>query len=153
MTAHDRRNANVGKLPVSTTGAFGDGKLQIVAVTSIGRGPTGQTGRLCATILAALALCAGCGRTASPVATPETPSTSEAPATTVAATTTTTQPPSYVVQSGDSLSVIAERFGVTTAALAGFNDISDLDALVVGQELRIPPADTAVAGTTQTTGS
>ena len=45
----------------------------------------------------------------------------------------------YVVVSGDVLSKIAQRFAVTTAALAAYNDLSNPNALRIGQELRIPP--------------
>ncbi|MEM7274888.1 MAG: LysM peptidoglycan-binding domain-containing protein [Actinomycetota bacterium] len=44
----------------------------------------------------------------------------------------------YVVQSGDSLSVIARDKGVTTAELAAANGISDLHLIRVGQTLVIP---------------
>lgn len=43
----------------------------------------------------------------------------------------------YVVQPGDTLSRIAERFGVTVDALAKANLIVNRDALQVGQELTI----------------
>ena len=46
----------------------------------------------------------------------------------------------YVVVPGDVLHGIARRFGVTTAALAAYNALSNPDALRVGQELRVPPA-------------
>ena len=45
----------------------------------------------------------------------------------------------YVVVSGDVLSKIAQRFAVTTAALAAYNELSNPNALRIGQELRIPP--------------
>jgi LysM repeat protein len=44
----------------------------------------------------------------------------------------------YVVQPGDTLSAIAEKFGVTTQQLIEANRISNPDLLVVGQELTIP---------------
>ncbi|MDQ3928303.1 MAG: LysM peptidoglycan-binding domain-containing protein [Chloroflexota bacterium] len=45
---------------------------------------------------------------------------------------------SYVVQPGDSLSVVAQRFGVTREALAAANGISPSSYLYVGQVLNIP---------------
>ena len=45
----------------------------------------------------------------------------------------------YVVVPGDVLSKIAQRFAVTTAALAAYNELSNPNALRIGQELRIPP--------------
>lgn len=44
----------------------------------------------------------------------------------------------YVVQPGDSLSVIAQRHGVSLPVLAADNGISDLHLIRVGQVLRIP---------------
>lgn len=60
--------------------------------------------------------------------------------TTVAPTTTTTLPPVvYEVQSGDTLSSIAERFGLSPAAIAMANQLSNADQLTAGQVLTIPP--------------
>ena len=44
----------------------------------------------------------------------------------------------YVVQPGDTLSVIAERFGVPLADLSAANDITDVNTIRPGQELVIP---------------
>jgi LysM repeat protein len=44
----------------------------------------------------------------------------------------------YVVQPGDTLSDIADRFGVSLDALTRANQISDPNAIIVGQELIIP---------------
>ena len=44
----------------------------------------------------------------------------------------------YIVQPGDTLSRIAERFGVTIDALTKTNMIANPDALQVDQELTIP---------------
>lgn len=80
-----------------------------------------------------------------------TASTTAAP---IAETTTTVPPPTtqlnYVVQSGDSLSVIASRFGISTDELANFNAISDVNSIVVGQELSIPPTTVAAPESTTT---
>jgi LysM repeat protein len=54
-----------------------------------------------------------------------------APTTPVAGTT-------YVVQSGDSLSKIARKFGVSLSALAAANSITNLNLVYVGESLVIP---------------
>ena len=43
-----------------------------------------------------------------------------------------------VVEGGDSLSVIAEDYGVTVAELLALNGLTDPDSLFVGQELLVP---------------
>jgi LysM repeat protein len=67
------------------------------------------------------------------------------PTTIPAATTvpTTAPPPtqpagSYVVEPGDTLSVIAARFGVSVDALSQANGITDPNSIRPGQELVIP---------------
>lgn len=65
-----------------------------------------------------------------PATTPKVTAPKTAPA--VAATTST-----YVVKAGDSLSVIASRHGVKTAALRDVNGLKG-DKIVVGQKLKIP---------------
>lgn len=45
----------------------------------------------------------------------------------------------YIVQRGDTLFIIAQRYGTTVAALAAANNISNPDRLSVGQQLIIPP--------------
>ena len=55
-------------------------------------------------------------------------------------------PLDYVVERGDTLSAIAVRFGVTTAALAAENGITRPDRIEIGQALRIDdPAPSAPA--------
>lgn len=100
--------------------------------------------------LAAALTVAACGRTAPPESAEDPTTAPPAPAPTVVAVTTTVATPTYVVQSGDTLSAIAERFGVTQQALADFNAIGDVHDITVGQQLRIPPVETQVAGTVQT---
>jgi LysM repeat protein len=53
----------------------------------------------------------------------------------------------YVVQQGDTLSSIAQRFGVSVNQLLQLNDISDPDEIYVGQKLLIPTTTTAPAQT------
>ncbi len=112
--------------------------------------------RRAAAAVAIATVLVGCGRSATPESTAdETPPPTVAAASVVAEPTTapTTPTPTYVVQSGDSLSVVATRFGVSTATLAEFNGISDVDTLVVGQELRIPPTTATATAAEDSTGS
>ncbi|MGB5756867.1 MAG: LysM domain-containing protein [Acidimicrobiales bacterium] len=64
------------------------------------------------------------------------------PTTATVPTTATTAPPatagSYVVESGDTLSVIARRFNVSVDALSQANGITDVNTIRPGQELVIP---------------
>jgi murein DD-endopeptidase MepM/ murein hydrolase activator NlpD len=46
----------------------------------------------------------------------------------------------YTVRPGDTLRIIAERFGVSTASLIRANNLADPDTIVVGQRLAIPSA-------------
>lgn len=62
--------------------------------------------------------------------------------TTAAPTTTTTvlrQTVQYAVRQGDTLSAIARRFHVTTAAIVAVNKGLNPDRLTIGQTLTIPP--------------
>ncbi len=105
--------------------------------------------------LTAVALLTSCGRNA-PEEGATTLEASISPSSTVAVITTlppTTVPPptttpEYIIQQGDSLSIIAERFGVTTEELANFNGIEDANSIKVGQKLTIPPTTTAPSTTT-----
>jgi hypothetical protein len=54
-------------------------------------------------------------------------------------------PKVHVVQSGDSLSRIAKRYGVDMRELAAWNGISDPAKLRVGQRLRLTPPDRAAS--------
>jgi LysM repeat protein len=114
--------------------------------------------RNAAIALAAVALLASCGRNApeegaTTLEASISPSSSAAVVTTLPPPTTTppTTTPEYIVQQGDSLSIIAQRFGVSTEDLANFNGISDPDSIQVGQTLTIPPATTPSSETTTTT--
>lgn len=113
--------------------------------------------RNAAIALTAVALLASCGRNA-PEEGATTLEASISPSSTAAVITTlppTTQPPptttpEYIVQQGDSLSIIAQRFGVSTQDLANFNGIEDANSIQVGQKLTIPPT-TAPTTVTETT--
>jgi LysM repeat protein len=68
---------------------------------------------------------------------PQPPAGSSAPASSQAPAPPTTGQ-KYVVEPGDTLSTIAEKFGVTIDELVQANRLSNPDLLVVGQELIIP---------------
>lgn len=62
-------------------------------------------------------------------------------------------PPVYTVQPGDTLSGIAQRFGVSLSALAQANGLSTRSYVYVGQRLRIPgQGGTAVSSAPPKTG-
>ncbi len=70
----------------------------------------------------------------------------------ITTTSTTTIPPTtttivslYEVKSGDSLSKIAEKFGIDQAALMMLNGISNPDHIEAGQVLKLPPPTTVAA--------
>lgn len=52
----------------------------------------------------------------------------------------------YTVQAGDTIGVIAGRYGVTIEAVIGANELENPDILSVGQMLVIPPPDPGAAG-------
>jgi spore germination protein YaaH len=93
-----------------------------------------------------VALLAGCQAPSRPAPDPK-----NGPTSTVRATTTTIPPITYVVKRGDTLSVIAKRFGITLAAIAGANRIADPDKIKDGQVLTIPPAPPPTTTTAPTT--
>ena len=60
--------------------------------------------------------------------------------------TTTTIPSSYVIKRGDSLFKIAQMFGISTAELAAYNNITKPDSIQAGQKLKIPqPGETTTS--------
>jgi len=74
------------------------------------------------------------------------PAPTTVPTVTAPAPTTTAVAPApapsgtYVIEPGDTLSVIAERFGVSVDALSEANGITDVNSIRPGQELIIPGA-------------
>lgn len=48
---------------------------------------------------------------------------------------------SYTVQGGDTLSTIAEQYGISVQTLLWSNDMTENDFIKPGQNLKIPPAD------------
>jgi LysM repeat protein len=107
------------------------------------------------------------GRTALPgeVATPATPVTNPTPQTAanangtpmgegsqLAATPTNLpgQPTTYQVQSGDTLTLIAEKFGVSLADIMTANGLDNQDFIRAGQELIIPVGGLATPTSTFT---
>jgi LysM repeat protein len=77
--------------------------------------------------------------TAVPTPVPE-PTIAPTPAPTPIPTVAATPPPqqTYVVQQGDTLSLIAQRFGTTVQAIQAANGIADPNEIFVGQVLVIP---------------
>jgi LysM repeat protein len=67
---------------------------------------------------------------------PSAAGTPGAPVTTVPAAPAA--PRKYTVEGGDTMSGIAERFGVSTASILKANGLDDADSLKIGQELVIP---------------
>ena len=96
------------------------------------------------TCAAVFAGCADTGRSANDTLPPILTTTS----TTTLPETTTTIPKTYVIQSGDSLSEIAKLFGVSAAALAAFNNITDPDKIEAGQVISLPQSGATVPTTT-----
>jgi LysM repeat protein len=74
--------------------------------------------------------------TASPTKSP-TPTATKTP-TPTPTPTATTKPSTYTVVSGDTLTKIANRFGVTQAALMAANKITNANSIQLGQKLVIP---------------
>jgi LysM repeat protein len=57
------------------------------------------------------------------------------------APTTTGAPQKYIVQSGDTLYRIAERFNLSAPALVELNNIKNPDNVPAGTELLLPPSN------------
>jgi LysM repeat protein len=73
---------------------------------------------------------------------PQTRASNSSSGGTVETTTTTAPPVQYQVQSGDTLTAIAQRFHVSTDAIITANNLTAADDLKVGQTLVVPPPPT-----------
>jgi LysM repeat protein len=71
------------------------------------------------------------------------------PAATDAITTTTAPPATHTVGRGETLSSIANSYGVTSRDLASFNNVADLNHVFVGEVLKIPPPTTPTTAPTK----
>ena len=65
-------------------------------------------------------------------------------------TTEPAAPLEHVVEPGETLSTIAEAFGVTVEAIVAANEIENPDLIAVGERLIIPPPTTEAATPTPT---
>ena len=77
-------------------------------------------------------------------------------ASTTTTTATTSSDSSYTVQSGDTLSAIAAKYGLSVATLASLNGITNTNFILVGQVLKLGTVSanvTTAASTTTTTSS
>ena len=52
---------------------------------------------------------------------------------------TATESVVYIVKKGDSLNAIASKYGITARKIADYNNLRDINAITVGQKLKIPP--------------
>ena len=59
----------------------------------------------------------------------------------------------YTVVRGDSLSILAKRFGVTQASILTLNGLTNPNGLQAGQKLQIPGQGTSTAGTSTSGGA
>ena len=75
------------------------------------------------------------------------PGASGTTTTTTTAPAATTDAAAYVVQPGDTLSAIADKYGVSVFDLAAANNISVVNYIYVGQTLRIPGKKAAASAT------
>jgi LysM repeat protein len=106
-------------------------------------------------MMMALVMCillSACAAQPTPTPAPEptaTPQPTAAPTSTTVPTPTRMPTPTivptptvtiYVVQAGDVLGTIAQKYGTTVQAIAEANGITDSDFIRIGQELVIPPA-------------
>lgn len=73
-----------------------------------------------------------------PTATPSGTPTAQPTATLAAEPTPEPTPIVYIVQRGDSVSLIAARFGVTPEAIIELNNLSNPNRILPGQQLLIP---------------
>lgn len=79
--------------------------------------------------------------------------TATAPSPTAQPTTVPQPSGSYTVQRGDTLFKIAVRFNTTTAKLISLNSLSNPNVIYVGQTLKVPSNESAVAPTSAPTNT
>jgi LysM repeat protein len=91
-----------------------------------------------AVVVVLAVVAAGCGTTDSASQDRLPPIQTTMPSTTTTSTTVAPADFLYVVQSGDTLGKIAERFSVTIAAIVERNGLSSPDDIQAGQSLEIP---------------
>ena len=91
----------------------------------------------------ALAACGGGGAkaTATPTLPPATATrvVAQQPTAVVSPTVQVAGDDQYVVQAGDTLSSIAQQFGVTVQQIVDLNAIDDVNLILPGQTLKMPP--------------
>ncbi len=107
-----------------------------------------------ATVLIVLSMWEGRARRVEPAATP----TADVVASVASAVPTITPtkvpsptPNTYTVRVGDTLSDIAELFGITVEELMAANRLTDPDSLSAGQVLKIPEVEVGEGGTSRAT--
>jgi LysM repeat protein len=84
----------------------------------------------------------GAVASATPTLTPTPTPLPATPVQTAAAPVSPAGTQSYVVQQGDTLSAIADRFGTSVAAIQAANGLGDSDVINIGQVLVIPQPGT-----------
>jgi len=98
-------------------------------------------------VIGGFLLIQGCGTTRAPEPSPEQPKLPEvavpaptpvSPPLPLVAETPAPAEKTYVVEKGDSLSLIAKRFGVSQAEIMAMNNLQDPNKLRVGQPLKLP---------------
>ncbi|MBN8581829.1 MAG: LysM peptidoglycan-binding domain-containing protein, partial [Anaerolineae bacterium] len=72
------------------------------------------------------------------IAIPQESASSSTPSTGSTTDTSATSKRTYIVKTGDNLSLIAVKFGTTVAAIASANNLKNINNISVGQELVIP---------------
>ena len=70
---------------------------------------------------------------------PTRPATATPPFTPTLAPTPTSSTRTHTVQSGETLAIIADNYGVTVEAIVELNGLTNPNTIEVGQELLIPP--------------
>ncbi len=137
--------AKHGLVRCGFTASIAGAALLLGACTRPGAAST-ETPTVGATARASVTIARTATRTASPIVATVAPSVPPAPVAsattpTPAATATVPAPAGgqkHVVQDGDTLSGIAEQFGVTIQQIIDANSLQNPDLLLPGQELIIP---------------